>query len=63
MESKESTRFDCTEETPWKEEFGTPVMHDRTRQIGRQRDGWPAGDIVTIECLNCGHQWEKELPQ
>ena len=56
-------RFQCTNATPWKPEYGTPVEHDAIRQVGDQRDGWPGGDLVTLVCSNCGHRWEAELPQ
>ena len=34
-----------------------------TREVGEQKPGWPGGDIVTMECPNCGLSWEAELPQ
>ena len=68
---QEEKRYRCTKANPWTPECGTPVVHEETRQVGQQRDGWPAGDTVTIECKNCGHTWEQdqamyweqELPQ
>lgn len=54
----------CTEETPWdgtKRRAG--VIHPHAREVGEQIDGWPAGDIVRMECPNCGKSWEEELPQ
>ena len=63
MEGSTDLRFQCTKDTPWKPEYGTPVNHTSTHEVGEQRDGWPGGDLVTIECRNCGHRWEAELPQ
>lgn len=55
--------YSCTKEAPWHESLGTPVEHDAVREVGEQENGWPGGDIVTMECGNCGHRWRKELPQ
>jgi hypothetical protein len=63
MTEHRSTRYECTQEAPWKPEYGTPVTHGSTQKIGEQEDGWPGGDIVTIECRFCGHRWKQELPQ
>lgn len=57
------TAFKCTKETPWSPDKGTPVIHIDAHEVGEQRDGWPAGDIITLECPNCGKRWESELPQ
>jgi len=53
----------CTKEQPWQPKFGTPVGHPDAREIGEQQDGYPGGDIVTMRCPNCGHEWEIELAQ
>ena len=38
--------------------------HPKASEVdGSQRDGWPGGDIVTMECPDCGAQWEAKLPQ
>lgn len=57
--------FECTAETPWRPDLSTPngVRHANACEVGEQRDGWPGGDLVTLECPNCGHVWEEELPQ
>ncbi len=57
--------FICTAERPWKPEFGTDggVAHPDADEIGEQTDGWPGGDIVTMECPHCKHRWTMELPQ
>jgi hypothetical protein len=55
--------FICTPENPWKREYGTPVRHSNVREVGEQENGYPGGDIVTVECTNCGHRWRAELPQ
>lgn len=53
----------CTKANPWKPEMGTPVEHEGAHEVGEQEDGWPSGDIVTMECPNCGERWRMELPQ
>ena len=53
----------CTKDNPWTPEMGTPVVHEDAREVGEQEDGYPGGDIVTLECKNCGHRWKMELPQ
>ncbi len=55
--------FICTPEKPWQPSYGAPVRHTNTREVGEQEDGYPGGDIVTIECKDCGHRWRRELPQ
>ena len=52
----------CTKQKPWNGELG-PVEHDGSHEVGEQEDGWPSGDIITMECSNCGHRWKAELPQ
>ena len=54
--------FICTRETPWRPGLPTPVIHAEVTEVS-QRDGYPGGDIVTMQCAICGHRWEKELPQ
>jgi hypothetical protein len=64
-------QFICTAETPWTairvppppQGFATMVLHPDAKKVGDQRDGWPSGDLVTMRCPHCGHEWEKELPQ
>lgn len=53
----------CTKENPWAPGMPTPVQHAGAHEIGEQRDGYPGGDIVTMKCPNCGHEWREELPQ
>lgn len=55
--------IECTKETPWDRQQPGRVRHHDTREVGDQRDGYPGGDLVTIQCVNCGHTWEAELPQ
>ena len=56
--------FLCTPENPWNKNINdVRVQHSRLREISDQRDGWPSGDYVTMKCLNCGHEFEVELPQ
>lgn len=53
----------CTKEKPWTPDMGFPVEHDGAHEVGEQEDGYPGGDIVTMECSNCGVRWKQELPQ
>lgn len=55
----------CTKENPWPRAPvppGTLILHPDAK-AAEQRDGWPSGDLVLMRCPNCGHNWEKELPQ
>lgn len=54
----------CTPLSPWdgKRVFGR-VKHINAVEVGDQEPGYPSGDIVTMRCPNCGHQWREELPQ
>jgi hypothetical protein len=55
----------CTKDHPWDSRIETSgqIIHPDAHEVGEQQDNWPAGDIVTYECPNCGHRWERELPQ
>ena len=56
--------FICTKENPWNSELDVGyVRHDAAHEVGKQEDGYPGGDIVTMQCTNCGHRWRTELPQ
>ena len=56
--------YACTPETPWHKGITQrPVIHLNAHEVGEQEDGYPGGDIVTMECPNCGHRWTRELPQ
>lgn len=66
MTTATGTLFTCTKEHPWSREIDTSdmqVCHPDAHEVGEQEDGWPAGDIVTYKCPNCGHRWKMELPQ
>jgi hypothetical protein len=54
--------FVCTPATPWRKGLPTPVVHPGAETV-RQRDGYPGGDIVTMRCAACGHEWEMEMAQ
>jgi hypothetical protein len=54
--------FICTPARPWRKGGPTPVVHPQAEEIS-QRDGYPGGDIVTMRCPVCGHEWTMELPQ
>ena len=36
--------------------------HEKTKEVYYE-DGWPSGDIATLQCLECGHEWKTEVPQ
>lgn len=55
--------FLCTKGRPWDGRKGLRVEHDGAREVGEQEDGYPGGDIITMECPNCKHTWKAELPQ
>ena len=61
-----SDRQQCTKDNPYTDERHKPGMrwtHSDVTEVGEQEDGWPAGDIITNKCLNCGITWKEELPQ
>lgn len=54
----------CTAAKPWdKATKGIPVVHVDAQEVGEQENGWPSGDVVRMQCPNCGHKWYVELPQ
>lgn len=59
----------CTKDDPWTEARRPAsgerirIAHPDAHEIGEQQNGYPAGDIVTMECPNCKVRWEQELPQ
>ena len=55
--------FICTPENPWSPDKGRRALHTNAHEVGQQEDGWPGGDIVTMRCDDCGHEWKMELPQ
>lgn len=63
MTIEEAVPFICTAETPWPKGGPTPVQHVDAHEVGEQENGYPGGDIITMRCPNCGHQWRTELPQ
>ena len=58
-------RIECTKEHPWDRvrRPGIRIVHMESHEVGDQEDGYPGGDIVTMECPNCGSRWKEELPQ
>lgn len=63
-------RRECTKGNPYTKErdknepgYGWTHADDAVHEVGDQENGWPGGDIVRMRCTNCGHEWEKELPQ
>jgi hypothetical protein len=63
IDDRQTSRYVCTKEAPWSEDKGFPVQHPDAQEVGEQEDGWPAGDIITMQCPNCGVRWKEELPQ
>ena len=63
--SYQSQAFLCTADQPMPEDARRigRWSHSDVHEVGEQEDGWPAGDIVTYECINCKHRWKSELPQ
>jgi len=37
--------------------------HTGAHEVGEQENGWPGGDIITVECRDCKLRWREELPQ
>jgi len=60
-------KFTCTAALPWlplTDAHSTmQIVHPDAVEVGDQEDGWPAGDIVTMRCPHCKHEWKQELPQ
>lgn len=60
----EMERQDCTPDSPMPKGATGRWGHEGAYEVhDSQRDNWPAGDIVTMRCRDCGHEWEQELPQ
>lgn len=49
----------CTAASPNK----SARVHPDAVEVGGQRDGWPGGDWITLQCPHCGREWDEELPQ
>lgn len=62
VKQAERTLHECTKEAPYKKGMLGRWIHD-AHEVGEQHNGYPGGDIVTMECKVCGKQWERELPQ
>lgn len=41
---------------------GKMTIHPNAREISCE-DNYPCGDIITMECPDCGIRWKEELPQ
>ncbi len=53
----------CTKDDPWKENMTGRCQHPKAREIGDQKDGYPGGDLVKMQCPICKVEWTMELPQ
>lgn len=56
----------CTQENPFKQEKLEKEdfwIHEKSHEVGEQIDGYPGGDIITLQCEICGTKWTEELPQ
>jgi hypothetical protein len=51
--------YRCTKETPWHHpwQWQWDVIHEDVREIKSLRHAGPYGDIMVVECLNCGQRW------
>lgn len=59
-----SDRLICTREHPCPtEDDGNRWEHPDADEVGEQENGWPGGDIITVQCKICGRKWKEELPQ
>lgn len=60
-------RLICSPEHPFPIGNGTADnfrwAHTNCEEVGTQKDGWPFGDTVTMQCKDCGLHWTAELPQ
>lgn len=45
-----SERQACTKDRPMPKGSAGAWSHDDVHEIGEQEDGWPGGDIITLEC-------------
>lgn len=54
----------CTPDNPYNESRTEDrFQHKDAHEVGEQEDGYPGGDIVTMECPHCNLTWKMELPQ
>jgi hypothetical protein len=58
-----SERQTCSPEHPMPKGATGRWEHTNVKEVGEQINGWPAGDIQGYRCVDCGHEWEEELPQ
>jgi hypothetical protein len=56
-------RQTCSPESPMPKGATGRWQHTNVIEVGDQEDGWPCGDMQGYKCLDCGHEWEEELPQ
>ncbi len=55
--------FHCAPNHPMPKGAEGRWEHTNAHEVGEQKDGYPGGDIVTMECADCGERWKMELPQ
>lgn len=56
------TRHVCTASDPWTPAKGTRAAHPEAAEV-LSEDGYPGGDIATLECPYCNLQFRLEMPQ
>jgi len=56
-------RHMCTKDDPWTREKSRYAYHPDAKEVGDQKDGYPHGDVVTVQCPHCKIVFESELPQ
>lgn len=53
--------------TPWRPRRPADTerwtQHYGAHEVGDQEDVYPGGDIVRMECRDCGAMWREELPR
>jgi hypothetical protein len=51
--------YRCTKETPWPRpsQWQWDVTHENVREIESLRHASFFGNMIVVECLNCGQRW------
>lgn len=59
----QSGRLLCSPDHPMPKDASGRWEHTNSGEVGEQESGWPSGDVITIQCADCGAKWKEELPQ
>ena len=62
MERFNWTTHICTKGHPWKEGLANRCQHPDAKEIS-QTDGYPSGDVITLECPWCKTRFDEEVPK